>query len=332
MTTTAEAAAQPIRVFQDILDILAGHPQVADMMRQHLLTQELLNLPQVVAQIAADQQHTNEVVAQLAAELQRTNEAVERTNEAVERTNEVLAQVLEVQSQHTQDIAELKAGQAGLEAGQAKLEAGQAGLEAGQAKLEAGQAKLEAGQAKLEAGQAKLEAGQAKLEDGQAKLEDGQAKMEIRFARLETGQENLSAKFLPLDAKKMVGTIAGIFNIRRPVWLDNTDLLNIVDEAGDAADDVPENELQSLIRSDLALRAIGKSDRQTRYVLIECSGSITRNDVSRARRNADHLAHITTSETYALVIGRLPPENILREAEANGVRCLQPSEKVTRVA
>ena len=290
MTTTAEVAAQPIRVFQDILDILAGHPQVADMMRQHLLTQELLNLPQVVAQIAADQQHTNEVVAQLAAELQRTNEAVERTNEAVERTNEavartnkVLAQVLEVQSQHTQDIAELKAGQAKLEAGQAKLEA-------------------------------------------------GQAKLETRFARLETGQENLSAKFLPLDAKKMVGTIAGIFNIRRPVWLDNTDLLNIVDEAGDAADDIPENELQSLIRSDLALRAIGKSDRQTRYVLIECSGSITRNDISRARRNADHLARITACETYALVIGRLPPENILREAEANGVRCLQPSEKVTRVA
>lgn len=304
MTTTAEAAAQPIRVFQDILDILAGHPQVADMMRQHLLTQELLNLPQVVAQIAADQQHTNEVVAQLAAELQRTNEAVARTNEVVAQlaaelqlTNEVLAQVLEVQSQHTQDIAELKAGQA-----------------------------------RLEAGQAKLEAGQAKLEAGQAKLEDGQAKMETRFARLETGQENLSAKFLPLDAKKMVGTIAGIFNIRRPVWLDNTDLLNIVDEAGDAADDVPENELQSLIRSDLALRAIGKSDRQTRYVLIECSGSITRNDISRARRNADHLARITACETYALVIGRLPPENILREAEANGVRCLQPSEKVTRVA
>ncbi len=290
MTTTAEAAAQPIRVFQDILDILAGHPQVADMMRQHLLTQELLNLPQVVAQIAADQQHTNEVVAQLSAELQRTNEAVERTNEAVARTNEVLAQVLEVQSQHTQDIADLKAGQA------------------------------------------RLEAGQAKLETGQARLEAGQAKMETRFARLETGQENLSAKFLPLDAKKMVGTIAGIFNIRRPVWLDNTDLLNIVDEAGDAADDIPENELQSLIRSDLALRAIGKSDRQTRYVLIECSGSITRNDVSRARRNANHLARITACETYALVIGRLPPENILREAEANGVRCLQPSEKVTRVA
>ena len=311
MTTTAEAAAQPIRVFQDILDILAGHPQVADMMRQLLLTQELLNLPQVVAQIAADQQHTNEVVAQLAAELQRTNEAVartnevvaqlsaelQRTNEAVARTNEVLAQVLEVQSQHTQDIADLKAGQA-----------------------------------RLEAGQAKLEAGQAKLEAGQAKLEAGQAKLETRFARLETGQENLSAKFLPLDAKKMVGTIAGIFNIRRPVWLDNTDLLNIVDEADDAADDVPENELQSLIRSDLALRAIGKSDRQTRYVLIECSGSITRNDVSRARRNANHLARITACETYALVIGRLPPENILREAEANGVRCLQPSEKVTRVA
>ena len=303
MTATAEAAAQPIRIFQDILDILAGHPQLADLMRQHLLTQELLNLPQVVAQLAADLQRTNEVVAQLAAELQRTNEVVaqlaadlQRTNEVVaqlatklQRTNEVLEQVLEVQRQHTQDIAELKAGQA-----------------------------------RLEDGQIQLEARQARLEDGQARLEAGQA-------RLENGQDTLFAKFLPLDAKKMIGTIAGLFNIRRPVWLDNTDLLNLVDEAGDAADHIPENELQSLIRSDLALRAVGKSDRQTRYVLIECSGSITGNDVRRTRRNADHLARITAQETYALIIGKLPPENILREADANAVHCLQPSEKVTRV-
>lgn len=247
MTATAEAAALPIRVFQDILDILAGHPQLADLMRQHLLTPELLNLPQVVDHLAAD----------------------------LQRINEVLDQVLEVQQQHTQDIAELKAGQARLEAGQAKLEAGQ--------------------------------------------------------ARLENGQDTLFAKFLPLDAKKMIGTIAGIFNIRRPVWLDNTDLLNLVDEAGDAADSIPESELQSLIRSDLALRAVSKSDRQTRYVLIECSGSITRNDIRRARRNADHLARITAQETYALIIGKLPPENILRAAEADGVHCLQPSEKVARV-
>ena len=148
---------------------------------------------------------------------------------------------------------------------------------------------------------------------------------------MENGQDTLFAKFLPLDAKKMIGTIAGLFNIRRPVWLDNTDLLNLVDEAGDAADHIPENELQSLIRSDLALRAVSKSDRQTRYVLIEFSGSITGNDIRRARRNADHLASIVGQETYALIIGKLPPENILRAAEVDGVRCLQPSEKVTRV-
>ena len=261
MTPTADAATQPIRVFQDLLDILAGNPQLADLMRQHLLTQELLNLPQVVAQIAAEQQRTNEIVAQLAADLQRTNE--------------IVAQMLEVQRQHTQDIADLKAGQARLESGQADLQAGQ--------------------------------------------------------ARMETRLDNLAAKFLPFDAKKMIGPIADRFNIRRPVWLENTDLLYIVDDSGDLADAIPRNEINSLLHSDLAIRAIDKSDRQTRYILIECTGSITRNDVNRIRRNAGHLARLTGHATYPLIIGKLPPDNILQEAESTGVHCLQPGEKVTRV-
>ena len=296
MTPTADAATQPIRVFQDLLDILAGNPQLADLMRQHLLTQELLNLPQVVAQIAAEQQRTNEIVAQLAADLQRTNEVVaqlaadlqrtnevvaqlaadlQRTNEVVaqlaadlQRTNEIVAQMLEVQRQHTQDIAELKTGVADLQAGQ---------------------------------------------------------------ARMETRLDDLAAKFLYLDARKMTGPIADKFNIRRPVWLENNDLVNIVDDAGELADAIPRNELASLLHSDLAIRATDKSDRQTRYILIECTGSITRNDVNRIRRNAGHLARLTCHATYPLIIGKLPPDNILREAESSGVHCLQPGERITRV-
>ena len=268
MTPTADAATQPIRVFQDLLDILAGNPQLADLMRQHLLTQELLNLPQIVAQIAAEQQRTNEIVAQLGRDLQRTNE--------------IVAQMLEVQRQHTQDIAELKTGVADLQAGQADLQAGQANLQAGQ-------------------------------------------------ARMETRLDNLAAKFLYLDAKKMTGPIASRFNVRRPMWLENNDLVNIVDDAGDLADAIPRNEIDSLLHSDLAIRAIDKSDRQTRYILIECTGSITRNDVNRIRRNAGHLSRLTGHETYPLIIGKLPPAHILQEAEAGGVHCLQPGEKVTRV-
>ena len=164
-----------------------------------------------------------------------------------------------------------------------------------------------------------------------AEIKAGPAPLEPGFGPVATRKGDFYADFWYHDIKKMIGTIARMFNIRRPTWLDNTDLLNIVDAAGAAADAIPDNEIESLVQSDLAICATDKSDRQTRYVLIECTGAITRNDVSRIRRNADHLAQLTGHETYALIVGKLPPENILREAEANGVRCLQPSERVVRV-
>ena len=210
-----------------------------------------------------------------------------------------------------------------LQAGQAKLEAGQEELRSGQAKLEAGQAKLEAGQAKLEAGQAKLEAGQEELRAGYAKLEAGQVE-------LRAGQVELQAKFLPFDARKMIGVIARRLNIRRPVWLDNTDLLGIADDAGYLADAVPENELESFFAVDLALRAVGKAERDTQYVVIECSNTVDRNDILRIRRNADLLARFTGCHTHAMVIGNRLPEHIAAVAEASGVHWLLPSVRVTR--
>ena len=98
--------------FTDILRIIREQPEWADALRSALLSQELLEMPQTLAEFA---KATNQRLATLEG-----------------------------------DVADLKAGQARLEAGQAKLEAGQARLEAGQAKLEAGQARLEAGQARLE--------------------------------------------------------------------------------------------------------------------------------------------------------------------------------------
>ena len=124
---------------------------------------------------------------------------------------------------------------------------------------------------------------------------------------LRAGQVELQAKFLPFDARRMIGVIARRLNIRRPVWLDNTDLLGIADDAGYLADAVPENELESFFAVDLALRAVGKAARDTQYVVIECSNTVDRNDILRIRRNADLLARFTGCHTHAMVIGnRLP--------------------------
>ena len=163
-----------------------------------------------------------------------------------------------------------------------------------------------------------------------AELQAGQAKLEAGQEGLRVGQLELQAKFLPFDARKMIGVIARRLNIRRPVWLDNTDLLGIADDAGYLADAVPENELESFFAVDLALRAVGKAVRDTQYVVIECSNTVDRNDILRIRRNADLLARFTGCHTHAMVIGNRLPERIASVAEASGVHWLLPSVRVTR--
>lgn len=77
--------------FTDILRIIREQPEWADALRSALLSQELLEMPQTLAEFA---KATNQRLATLEG-----------------------------------DVADLKAGQARLEAGQARLEAGQARLE-----------------------------------------------------------------------------------------------------------------------------------------------------------------------------------------------------------
>ena len=296
----------PIQTFADILRAMSRDPALAEAVRWHVLDDELRRLPAAFQQLAAT------------------------VEDYMAQTNRILAELQAGQAKLEVGQEELRAGQVKLEAGQAKLEVGQAKLEAGQEELRAGYAKLEAGQGKLEAGQEELRAGQGKLEAGQEELRAGYAKLEAGQGKLEAGQLELQAKFLPFDARRMIGVIARRLNIRRPVWLDNTDLLNIADDAGYLADAVPENELESFFAVDLALRAVGKAARDTQYVVIECSNTVDRNDILRIRRNADLLARFTGCHTHAMVIGNRLPERIASVAEASGVHWLLPSVRVTR--
>ena len=105
--------------FVDILRIIREQPEWADALRSALLSKEVLELPQRLAEFA-------------------------------ETTNRRLGTLEEGQTR-------LEAGQARLEAGQAKLEGRLDNLEAGQAKLEAGQVRLEARLDNLESGHSRLE-------------------------------------------------------------------------------------------------------------------------------------------------------------------------------
>ena len=295
-----------IETFEDILAAMDRDPKLHEALRQRILDEEFRRLPAIVREL-------QEAVAQLARTLQ----------DFMQATNERLARLEAGQ-------AKLEAGQEELRAGQAKLEAGQAKLEAGQEELRAGQAKLEAGQEELRAGQAKLEAGQEELRGDFAHMEKRQDTMEEDIRVLKTDMAEVRGQLVPLAARRMVGRIADVTQSRRPRWLDNTDIIDISDDADTT--DVPPNELESFRAIDLALRAVDKNSagKQQQYVIIECSGTITRNDIARIARNAEYMTRFTGLPTKAVVIGYTLPDVVAEAARERSVHCLIVTSRSTR--
>ena len=288
-----------IETFEDILAAMDRDPKLHEALRQRILDEEFRRLPAIVREL-------QEAVAQLARTLQ----------DFMQATNERLAR--------------LEAGQAKLEAGQEELRGGQAKLEAGQAKLEAGQAKLEAGQAKLETGQEELRADQSDLRAGFGRMEKRQDTMEEDIRVLKTDMAEVRGQLVPLAARRMVGRIADVTQSRRPRWLENTDIIDISDDADTT--DVPPNELESFRAIDLALRAVDKNSagKQQQYVIIECSGTITRNDIARIARNAEYMTRFTGLPTKAVVIGYTLPDVVAEAARERSVHCLIVTSRSTR--
>lgn len=161
-----------------------------------------------------------------------------------------------------------------------------------------------------------------------ADLQAGQARHDADIAELKTGQDELRAKATITDARKMVGRICDLANLRRPRFLESTDVFDIFDEADTSG--VPPNELLSCRETDLVVRAVSKDDQSRHYGLLECSAGIMAADIGRLRRNADHFTRLTGCTTHAVAVGKLPPDRILATAQEQNVHCLEPTAKVTR--
>ena len=68
---------QPINTFQDILDALERDPELRKQLKQHILTEDLLNLPAVVGQLEADQPPLTDQVRNLTGQVENLDSRVE---------------------------------------------------------------------------------------------------------------------------------------------------------------------------------------------------------------------------------------------------------------
>ena len=349
----------PIYTFADILEAMARQPELEEAMRQRVLSQEIRQLPAVVAQLAAAVQSNTE-------RLDRLEATVARLAESVREMLAVVTAVSERQNRMESDIAELKDGQAELKAGQVRHEERLEGLEEGQAELKAGQARheerlgrLEEGQAELKAGQARheeqlgrLEAGQARheerlgrLEDGQAELKAGQVRHEERLGRLEDGQSRHEEWLADLKAGQArlegrVGNISGTdyerriarharsivnrrLGLKRPTTLQS---INVTDNPELIA--MLENAVASKVITDEQAYSLDLADLivaarvaagETAYVVAEVSETIADYDIDRARERSDVLAQASSGAVTATVIGREISDANRQRAKAGNV-------------
>ena len=90
-----------VQDFHDLVALLTQHPEWRAELRQLVLTEELLALPQIVRDLAEAQQRTEQLVAQLVEAQQRTERQIAQLVEAQRRAER---QIVRLQD----DVGELK--------------------------------------------------------------------------------------------------------------------------------------------------------------------------------------------------------------------------------
>ena len=293
----------PIYTFADILEAMARQPELEEAMRQRVLSQEIRQLPAVVAQLAAAVQSNTE-------RLDRLEATVARLAESVREMLAVVTAVSERQNRMESDIAELKDGQAELKAGQVRHEERLEGLEEGQAELKAGQVRHEE---RL----GRLEDGQSRHEEWLADLKAGQARLEGRVGNISgTDYERRIAR----HARSIVNRRLGL---KRPTTLqsinvtDNPELIAMLENAV-ASKVITDEQAYSLDLADLIVAARVAAG-ETAYVVAEVSETIADYDIDRARERRDVLAQASSGAVTATVIGREISDANRQRAKAGNV-------------
>lgn len=77
-------------------------------------------------------------------------------------------------------------------------------------------------------------------------------------------------------------------------------------------------EVESFRNADVVI-LVQDSNREAHYIAIEVSYSVGRDDIRRAKRNADYLQRFTAMPSRGAVVGVEIPETIRHEADANNV-------------
>ena len=292
----------------DLVKILREQPEWAETLRSVLLSKELLELPEKLAQLTARfeefvalQTETNQRVAEQLAQL--TAQVAQLTA----RLEEFIAEQREINRVFAERLTRLETDTAELKSDMAEVKATTARLETDVAELKTDTAELKVGLRRLEGTVGSLQGTVGSLAGTVGRLQGAELERKIHA--------------------NIAGMVCTPLGIRRPRVLKSIlaatvpELFDLLDPALDDGR-INRAQFDSLMQTDIILAA-REGNAQPVYVAIEISRTVHDEDLDRARERADILAAASGVSALALVIGYIIPPPQRRKAEELAVHLME---------
>ncbi len=293
-----------INNFSDILSAMEQNPELQEAMRNHVLGQELRQLPAVV-------QHHGELLVQIQDRLTELASTLRDTTEQIASyalvSSRVITTTVERLDRVESDLAELRAAQA---------------------RLEASVQEIREVQARMENDISELKTDVAELKTDVAELKTEQATTNRRLNRIEGQLGNLNGRQMEYDVHSRIPGI-----VFRHLMLERTHILkargmpqaneleNILLDARDAGR-ITREDILEVMEADVIVTAQDR-ERETYVITGEISRTLDNSDITRAAERARIMSATTGHPAIALAIAQnvaAPQEEFARSQGVTVIR------------
>ena len=312
-----------VNTVEDIIDALDANPVLLEALRARLLTRELLDLPRVVARLAASQAKTQEDVARLFVAQAETQKEMARLAAVQATMGEEMKRLAIAQAKTQEDVARLFVAQAETQKEMARLAVAQAETQKEMARLAVAQAKTQEDVARLAVAQEKTQVAQEKTQEEVARLAASQARMGDDIARLkgERLEMKLQGSIHAILGQRM--KLRGTRVVRAAFPSVNIqEFLNAIDSAADDGA-ITDDQRNRILATDMIAYARRPGSPQPMYLSFEAAHTLDEDDVRRVLETGDALARVfPEAEIMGFIYGLSINERDRARAEANGVEVI----------
>jgi len=287
-----------IKDYMDLVKLLVEHPEWRSELRSLVLSEELLNLPEIVRQLVDAQRRGEERLTRLEETVTALAEAQRRTEERLSRLEETVAALAEAQRRTEERLSRLEETVTALAEAQRRTEKRLDRLEETVTALAEAQRRTEKRLDRLEETVAALVEAQRRLEETVAALAEAQRRTEEQIGELTIGVRDLAegqrrlwdrlgrveGRTLELEYREKAPAYFSRV-LRRTRVIDRASLVDMLEEK------LPLDELGDALLVDLVVsgRPRGIIDKERLFLAIEVSSVVDEGDVARARRRAGAL-------------------------------------------